>query len=79
MSIAITNKTIDRFLGFLFKLDNNSKKKLIIKLTESIETERVESSDLKEMYGAWQGSKDSDEIISDIRNSRIENKNIPEF
>ncbi len=80
MSIAITNKTIDKFLSFLIRLDNNSKKKLIIKLTESIETEKTDSnSSIKEMFGAWQDSKDTDEIIRDIRNSRIDNKNIAEF
>jgi len=71
MSIAITNKTIDKYFGFLIRLDNNSKKKLIIKLTESIETKEDSNFDLKSLYGAWVDNMDSDEIIKEIRDSRI--------
>ena len=37
MRIALKNTTIDKYFGFLTKLDNISKKRLIVKLTESIE------------------------------------------
>ncbi|MFC2087225.1 hypothetical protein ACFLSA_03565 [Bacteroidota bacterium] len=79
MSLAITNKTIDRYFGFLKKLDNNSKKKLIIKLTESIETEKKSKVNLRDLFGAWEDSRDSDEIIKEIRNSRIDNNNVADF
>lgn len=36
MSLALTNNMIDKYFGFLTKLDNVSKKKLIAKLAESI-------------------------------------------
>ena len=79
MSLALTNKTIDKYFGFLTRLDNGSKKKLIIKLTESIETNEEIKFDLRELYGAWEDSRDSDEIIKEIRDSRIESKNIAGF
>ena len=79
MSLALTNKTIDKYFGFLTRLDNVTKKKLIIKLTESIETKEENKFDLKDLYGAWEDSRDSDEIIKEIRDSRIDNRNIADF
>ena len=77
--LAINSKILDKYFRFLVNLDNNSKKKLIIKLTESIETEKDEKVDLELLYGAWEDNRDSDEIIKEIRDSRIENRNIEEF
>jgi hypothetical protein len=72
MSIALSNKTIEKYLSFLTKLDNSSKKKLIIELTESIETGDEGKFDLHSLFGAWIDDKDSDEIIKEIRESRVE-------
>jgi len=79
MSVEITNKTITKYFGFLRKLDNNSKKRLIIKLTESIETKDDSSFEINSLYGAWEDSKDSDQIIKEIRDSRIEKNNLENF
>ncbi|MBN1599403.1 MAG: hypothetical protein JW894_14005 [Bacteroidales bacterium] len=79
MGLAITNKTLDKYFGFLRRLDNNSKKRLIIKLAESIETNDKGSSDLRNMFGAWEDSKDSDEIIRQIRESRVDSSNTEHF
>lgn len=79
MSLALTNKTIDKYFGFLTRLDNDSKKKLFIKLTESIDTNEVEKIDLSDLYGAWEDDRDADEIIKEIRDSRIDSKNIADF
>ena len=74
--LAINSKILDKYFGFLVKLDNSSKKRLIIKLTESIETEEEKKSDINLLYGAWVDNRDSDEIIKEIRDSRIENRKI---
>ena len=79
MGLTITNKTLDKYFGFLRRLDNNSKKRLIVKLRESIETEPKDPSNLSGMFGAWEDSKDSDEIIEQIRNSRVNKHDIEEF
>ncbi|MBP8851044.1 MAG: hypothetical protein KBG80_10875 [Breznakibacter sp.] len=79
MSLVLSNNTLDKFFGFLSKIDNSSKKRLIIKLTESIETSEDAKFDLKQIYGAWEDDKDSDEIIKEIRNSRVDSKNRAEF
>lgn len=79
MGLALTDNTIDKYFKVLSKLDNVSKKKLILKLRESISKENFEDSDLKSMYGAWIDDKSSDEIIKEIRDSRINKHEIEEF
>jgi len=70
--LAINNNIIDKYLSFLFKLDDSSKKRLIVKLSESIEEENKEKTDIKKLFGAWIDERTSDEIIDDIRSSRHE-------
>lgn len=72
MGIALTNKTIDKYFGFLRRLDNSYKKRLIIRLTESIEDKKKTAVTLRDLSGAWQDSRDSDEIIKEIRSSRVD-------
>lgn len=79
MGIAISNKTIEKYFGFLLRLDNKSKKKLIIKLTESIGEKDNSNIKLKNLSGAWEDSRDSDEIIREIRDSRVNKKNDIDF
>ena len=79
MGLALTNKAIDKYFRILSRLDNSSKKKLIIKLTDSIETIEEDNFSLRDLYGAWEDKRDSDEIIKEIRNSRIEKNDIAKF
>ena len=76
MGYAISNKAIERYFSFFKNLDLVTKKKLIIKLTESIEPENDKPFNLKKLFGAWEDSRDSDEIIKDIRESRVNSRNI---
>jgi hypothetical protein len=78
-TIALNTKSLDNFFGFLFKMDTNSKKRLIIKLTESIETPNKSNNNFKSLYGAWIDNRDSEIIIKEIRDSRLNNRNIIEF
>ncbi len=70
-SLTLNNKTLEKYVSLLKGLDNLSKKKIIIKLTESLEV-KEERVDLRTLFGAWEDPKDSDEIIKEIRESRIE-------
>lgn len=70
-NLTLNNKTLEKYFGVLKGLDNHSKKKLIIKLTESLDMEK-EKIDIRKLFGAWEDHKDSDEIIKEIRESRIE-------
>lgn len=79
MSLVLTNRTIDKYFGFLTRLDNGTKKKLILKLTESLDSKDENKFDLRSLYGAWEDSRDSDEINKELRESRIDNRNLAEF
>lgn len=76
MNLALNNTTIDKYFGFLKRLDTVTKKRLIVKLTESIEVKKKKHKDLSSLYGGWEDSRTSDEIISDIRSSRVEKKSV---
>ena len=73
-NLTITNKVLERYFGFLIRFDNSSKKKLIIKLTNSLELKEKKPLDVKSLFGAWQGDESADEIIEEIRNSRVESR-----
>ena len=64
-----SDKILDKYFGYLKKLDNNTKKKLIIKLTKSIETKSIKSFDIKTFFGTWDDERTSDEIIDEIKAS----------
>jgi hypothetical protein len=72
MGIALKNTTIDKYFSFLTRLDNSSKKRLIVKLTESMKVNDKKNFELKSLHGAWEDKRTSDQIISDIKSSRIE-------
>ncbi len=74
-SLAISNKILDKYFGYLKNLDNNAKKNLIIKLTKSIETKSKKPFDIKTIFGAWEDERTSDEIINEIKASRVEKPN----
>ncbi|MBS9768506.1 MAG: hypothetical protein KGV44_13345 [Flavobacteriaceae bacterium] len=76
MAVVLRDNTINKYFGFLTKLDNFTKKKLIIKLTESIEVERENKFDLQSICGAWEDGRSSDEILMDIKKSRVEKTNL---
>ena len=77
-NLSIDNRALDRYFGLLDSLDNLSKKKLIIKLTESLDFEK-KATDLKTLFGAWEDSRDSDEIIREIKESRVNKREIEDF
>jgi hypothetical protein len=77
-NLTLNNKTLEKYFGLLKSLDNLSKKKLITQLTESLEIKK-EDVDLKLLFGAWEDNRDSDEIIKEIRESRVEKAENPGF
>jgi len=78
-TINLNNRSIDNLFGFLSKMDTNTKKKLIIKLTESIEDSTTNKKSIASLFGSWKDSRDSDLIINEIRESRTNNREILEF
>ena len=47
-----------------------------MKLTKSIETTSKKTFDINSIFGAWEDTRSSDEIINEIKSSRVEQKSI---
>ena len=73
---VLNSSTLDKYFGILKNLDIDSKKKLIIKLTESIQTKKKTVYGIDELFGAWQDSRSADEIIDYIESSRVNKEEI---
>ncbi len=70
-SLTLSNKILEKYVSLFKGLDSASKKKLILKLTESLEV-KEEKVDLRTLFGAWEDNRSSDQIIEEIRKSRRE-------
>ncbi len=81
MRTADINTTIvDGYLGLLDNLSANNKLDLISKLTASVKTDLSnKKSSFKKAFGAFDSSKSAEEIIEEIRNSRVSTRKIESF
>ena len=78
--MLIKDEILDKYFKFLYSLDISVKKSLIIRLTNSIETEPdKKSKDFYKLFGAWNDRRTAEDIISDIRNARTINRKIDNF
>ncbi len=69
-NLNISESALNKYFGILEKLDVDSKKKLIIKLTESINSKTERAVNLNDIFGGWQSKKSAEEIIKEIKDSR---------
>jgi len=67
----LTNNTIDKFFGFLSKHVNVSKKRLNLKLIESIEIEENMSLDLHSYSGAGKKLPLALEVLKQVVNDAL--------
>lgn len=79
MNIKVSSLVLENYFNLLKHLDNISKKALISKLTQSMENNEPKPSNIKHLFGAWEDKRSSDEIIQDIRSSRVSSKDIESF
>ena len=79
MSLAFENKKVNSYFRLMKNWDTESKKDLIIKLTKSINDKTEDKRDFSSCFGAWDDERNADEIIADIRNSRVNNREIEDF
>lgn len=77
--LAITNRALEKYFKYLSSFDNESKKKLIVKLTDSLNVDNSSDFSVNSLFGAWEDSRDSDEIIKEIKESRSEKGEIEGF
>lgn len=78
-SLTVSVKMLNKYFGYLKHLDNTAKKNLISRLTKSLETKSRKKTELKLLFGAWEDNRNSDEIISDIKSSRVNKINTESF
>ena len=79
MSLAFENKKVNSYFRLMKNWDTESKKDLIIKLTKSINDKIEDKHDFSSCFGAWDDERSADEITDDIRNSRVNNREIENF
>jgi len=77
--LLLNKESIEKYFGYLTRLDTNSKKQLIIKLTESIEDDKSSKPGIEKLFGAWEDERTTEEIIQDIRDSKTPNRKIENF
>jgi hypothetical protein len=67
----------DYYFGFLKNLNPNSKLDLISNLSQSLkDNDTISDTSLQSLFGAYKSEETADEIIAEIRNSRVFNRNI---
>ena len=79
MHTATENKLVDSYFRFMKNWDNETKKNLIIKLTQSIDSTDQENRDFSSCFGAWDDDRTADEIMEDLRADRVDNREIEDF
>lgn len=78
-TLKINDQSIARYFGFLKNMDTQSKKSLIIQLTDSIESESETKKGIDHLFGAWEDTRTAEELISEIRESRTRTREIEGF
>jgi hypothetical protein len=72
---GINTTIVDGYVGLLNNLSTNNKFELIAKLTASIKSDLTnKKSSFKKAFGAFESKKSAEEIIEEIRNSRVSNR-----
>lgn len=81
MRTAENNTTIvDGYVGLLDNLSTSNKLDLITRLTASVKSDLTEKkSSFKEAFGAFESEKSAEEIIEEIRSSRVSTRQIETF
>lgn len=79
MQTAAGNKIVDSYFKVMKNWDNETKKNLIIKLTQSIDTKDKKQRDFSSCFGAWEDNRTADQIIEDLKADRVDNPEIESF
>lgn len=71
------NSLADYYFGFLKNLNTDSKLDLISKLCQSLkEPETISETSLQSLFGAYRSEETAEEIIAELRATRMFNRNI---
>lgn len=73
-------KIVDGYVELLDNLSTSNKLDLISKLTASVKTDLTnKKSSFKKAFGAFDSKKTAEEIIKEIRDSRVSTRKIESF
>ena len=64
------------YFGVLKNLNADSKLDLISQLSQSLKSDKTETTSLESLFGAYKSDETADEIIAELRSSRVSNRNI---
>ena len=79
-TINLNTTIIDGYLGLLSNLSPSNKLDLISKLTNSVKTDlSSKKSSFKKSFGALKTAQSAEELIQEIRDSRVLNREIESF
>lgn len=70
---------VDNYFRLMKDCGTNSKKNLIIKLTSSINTNSKVEFDFSSCFGVWEDTRSAEEISTELRNDRVNHKEIEDF
>jgi hypothetical protein len=80
MNRATNINVVDGYLRLLDNLAINNKLDLIARLTLSMKTDtKAKESAFKKSFGAFQSEQTAEELIDEIRSSRVFNRQIETF
>ena len=76
----INTTIVDGYVGLLGNLSTSNKLDLISRLTDSVMNDLAnKKSSFKKAFGAFDSKKSAEEIIEDIRSSRVSTRKIESF
>ncbi len=78
-TLEIENKLAKTYIGFIEKLSTEVQLDIISKISNSLKKKKsAESKEKPDSYffGAWDSEQSAEEIIEDIRNSRVSTRKI---
>lgn len=79
--IDINSKLIDTYLNLINRLGYDSKLELISRLSASMKTNKKATSknSISHLFGAFETDETAEELIENIRKSRVFNRKIESF
>lgn len=76
----INTTIVEGYIGLLDNLSTSNKLDLISQLTASVKTDLTnKKSSFKKAFGAFDSKKTAEEIIAEIRSSRVSTRQIESF
>ena len=80
MRTEINDIIVDGYVGLLDNLSTNNKLDLISKLSASVKSDLTDKkSSFKKAFGAFDSNKSAEEILQEIRSSRVSTRQIETF